>query len=118
MGWASLVAQWLRVCLPMQGTRVRSLVREDPTCRGATKLQLLSLRSGAHEPQLLSPCAATTEPVCLGPVLCNKRSHRNEEWRPLAAAGGSLCAAAKTQCSQKDKKKKKNMGGVRGIQGL
>ena len=32
---ASLVAQRLRVCLPMQGTRVRALVREDPTCRGA-----------------------------------------------------------------------------------
>ena len=34
--WASLVVQWLRVCLPMQGTRVRALVWEDPTCRGAT----------------------------------------------------------------------------------
>ena len=34
---ASLVAQWLRVCLPTQGTRVRALVWEDPTCRGATK---------------------------------------------------------------------------------
>ena len=34
---ASLVAQWLRVCLPMQGTRVRALVWEDPTCRGATE---------------------------------------------------------------------------------
>ena len=34
---ASLVAQWLRTCLPMQGTWVRALVREDPTCRGATK---------------------------------------------------------------------------------
>ena len=32
---ASLVAQWLRVCLPMQGTQVRALVREDPTCHGA-----------------------------------------------------------------------------------
>ena len=32
---ASLVAQWLRICLPMQGTRVRALVWEDPTCRGA-----------------------------------------------------------------------------------
>ena len=31
---ASLVAQLLRVCLPMQGTRVRALVWEDPTCRG------------------------------------------------------------------------------------
>ena len=34
---ASLVAQWLRICLPMQGTRVRALGWEDPTCRGATK---------------------------------------------------------------------------------
>ena len=33
---ASLVAQWLRICLPMQGTRVRALVWEDPTCHGAT----------------------------------------------------------------------------------
>ena len=34
---ASLVAQWLRVRLPMQETRVRALVWEDPTCRGATR---------------------------------------------------------------------------------
>ena len=33
---ASLVVQWLRVCLPMQGTRVRALVWEDPICRRAT----------------------------------------------------------------------------------
>ena len=34
---ASLVAQWLGIRLPMQGTWVRALVQEDPTCRGATK---------------------------------------------------------------------------------
>ena len=34
---ASLGAQWLRIRLPMQGTRVRALVGEDPTCRGATR---------------------------------------------------------------------------------
>ena len=34
---ASLVAQWLRICLLMQGTWVRALVWEDPTCRGATR---------------------------------------------------------------------------------
>ena len=33
----SLVVQWLRIRLPMLGTRVRALVREDPTCHGATK---------------------------------------------------------------------------------
>ena len=35
--WASLVTQRLRICLPMQGTRDRALVREDPTCHRATK---------------------------------------------------------------------------------
>ena len=33
----SLVAQWLGIHLPMQGTRVQSLVLEDPTCHTATK---------------------------------------------------------------------------------
>ena len=31
------MAQWVRICLLMQGTQVRALVWEDPTCRGATK---------------------------------------------------------------------------------
>ena len=31
------VVQWLRIHLPMQGTQVRALVREDPTCCGAAK---------------------------------------------------------------------------------
>ena len=35
--WASLVAQWLRVCLPVRGTRVRALVWEDPTCCRAAR---------------------------------------------------------------------------------
>ena len=34
---ASLVVQRLRIHLPMQGTRVRALVWEDPTCCGATR---------------------------------------------------------------------------------
>ena len=33
----SLVVQWLRICLTMQGTWVRALVWEDPTCRRAAK---------------------------------------------------------------------------------
>ena len=33
---ASLVAQWLRICLPVLETRVPFLIQEDPTCcRGA-----------------------------------------------------------------------------------
>ena len=75
-GWrASLVAQWLRARLPMQGTWVRALVREDPTCRGATKpmchnywacaLEPACHNYWAHMPQL-------RKPTCLEPVLCSK----------------------------------------------
>ena len=41
--------------------------------------QLLSLRSRAREPQLLSPRATTTEACAPRAVLRNKRSHRNEK---------------------------------------
>ena len=34
---ASLVVQWLRIHLAIQGTSVLSLVWEDPTCLGTTK---------------------------------------------------------------------------------
>ena len=67
---ASLVEQWLRIRPPMQGTRVRALVQEDPTCRGATKP--VCHNTEAREPQLLKPAH-------LEPMLHNKRSHRNEK---------------------------------------
>ena len=78
----SLVAQWLRIRLPMQGTWVWALIREDPTCRRAAKpmrhnywtcsLEPVSHNCWAHMPQLLKP-------ACLEPVLRNKRSHLNEK---------------------------------------
>ena len=62
---ASLVVQWLRIRLPMQETRVQTLVREDPACRGATKpvhhnywtslLEPASHNYWARVPQLLKP---------------------------------------------------------------
>ena len=79
---ASLVVQWLRICRPMQGTGVRALVREDPTCHGATMpvrhnywacaLEPASHNYWARVPHLLKPAR-------LEPVLRNKTSHRNEE---------------------------------------
>ena len=45
--WTCLVVQWLRLCLPMQGIQIRSLLQEDST--------------GQVEP---SPRTATTEPQC------------------------------------------------------
>ena len=66
----------------MQGTRAWALVREDPTCRRATKpihhnywacaLEPVSHNCWARVPQLLKP-------VHLEPVLHNKRSHHNEK---------------------------------------
>ena len=89
------MAEWLRIRLPMQGTRVQPLVQEDPTCRRATKptrhnYWACALEPASHNywtrvPQLLKPAR-------LDPMLCNKRSHRNEkpahlneEYFPLAA---------------------------------
>ena len=46
-----LVVQWLRTHLPMQGTRVRFLVREDHTSHGAMKPT--GHNSHAHASQLL-----------------------------------------------------------------
>ena len=87
----SLVVQWLRACLRMQGTQVRALVREDLTCHNCW----------VHVPQLLKP-------VHLGSMLRNKRNHsdekpahHNKEQPPLAATREGLRAATKTQCSQK-----------------
>ena len=57
-GRASLVAQWLRICLPMQGTRVRALVWEDPTRHGATRPMshnYWACASGACAPQQERP---------------------------------------------------------------
>ena len=89
----SLVAQWLRICLPMQGTWVRALVREDPTWRGTTKpvhhnywacaLESMRCNYWACVPQLLKPAR-------LDPVLRNKRSHRNE--KPCTATKSSPCS--------------------------
>ena len=55
---ASLVAQWLRVCLPVQGTRVRALVWEDPAFGGATgpvSHNYWACASGACAPQQERP---------------------------------------------------------------
>ena len=99
----SLVVQWLRIHLPMQGTWVQALLQENTTCRGVAKP--VRHNYWAHVPQLLKP-------ACLEPVLCNKRSHcnekavyHNEEYPLLAATRESPRAAMKTQCSQKQTNK-------------
>ena len=59
-----LVPVVLGIPLPMQGTPVQSLVQEDPTPLGATKL-----------------CATATEAHTPEPVVRNKSSHHREKPR-------------------------------------
>ena len=93
---ASLVAQWLRICLPMQGTRVQALVWEDPTCSGATRPvshNYWACASGACAPQREAAITRGRD---------NERpAHRGESWPPLAATRESPCTETKTQHSQK-----------------
>ena len=79
----SLVAQWLRIRLPTQGTQVRALVREDPTCRRTTKP--VRHNYWAHMPQLLKPmylepCSATREATAMrSPCTTTKSSPRSPQ---------------------------------------
>ena len=101
--WASPVAQWLRIRLPMQGTRVRALVREDPTCRGATK------------PVRHNYWACTLDPVShnywiprLEPMLCNKRSHCNEKPRTAMKSSPRSLQLEKARAQQQRPNAAKN----------
>ena len=80
----ALVAQWISICLLVQGAQVQSLVQEAPTWHGTAKPMCTCCNYGAHVPHLL-------EPVHLEPMPPNKRSpherpmHRNKEQSLLAA---------------------------------
>ena len=62
--WTSLVVQWIRICLTMQGTWVQSLVWEDPTFLRATttKPESHNYRAYTLEPmlQLRKPTSSKT----------------------------------------------------------
>ena len=62
----SLVVQWLRIRLPMKGTRVGALVRGDPTCHGATK------------------------PVCHNYWACTPRARAPQQEKPTQWEGRAL----------------------------
>ena len=109
----SLVVQWLRIRLPMQGTRVQALVREDPTCHGATKpvrhnywacaLEPASHKCWAHTPQLLKPTCP--EPVPTAREATTMRSlHATIKSRPCSPQlEKAQYTAPKTQSSHKKK---------------
>ena len=93
----SLVVQWLKIHLPVQRSWVWSLVQEDATCHGAPK-PLYHNRWSLH---------------ALEPVLCSKRSRRNEKHRhcngeqPLLTATRESCVSNKDSAQSKIKSKLK-----------
>ena len=81
MSRPSLVVQWLRICIEMQGTRVRSLVREDSTCHRATKPVSHTTGPalcGVRKLRPLSPRVTTAEACALEPELCNEKPLQRE----------------------------------------
>ena len=107
---ASLVVQWLRIHLSMQGTPFGSLIRESPTCHGAAEpvhhsywvciLERENHNCPAHLLQLLKPaCPGTRAPqqgkplqpeACAPQLECSPCSPQLEkacvhQWRPSTA---------------------------------
>ena len=77
------MVKWIRIHLPIQGTWVRSLVREDPTCHGATKPICHHYRAHALGPVSHNYQARVLQlqkPIRLEPLLHSKRSHCNEKY--------------------------------------
>ena len=68
---ASLVVQWLRLCLSMQGTPVWSLVWKDITCCRATKPMCHNCWAHALEPALCNKSYHNEKPM-----------HHNQEQPP------------------------------------
>ena len=75
-----LVAQWYRICLPVQETQVWSLVREDPACSRATKPVCHHHWACALEHRSRNYWSSGS----LEPALCSRTSqHMTSGQRPL-----------------------------------
>ena len=82
------MVQWLRICLAMLGTQVRSLVQEDPTYLRATK-------PSATTTEARTLCLATREATMM-----RTPAQHNEGQPLLTATRESLHKATKSQHSQ------------------
>ena len=80
----SLVAQWLRIHLPMQGTRVRALVQEDLTCRRATRPVRHNYWACALKPVSHNYWACALEPTSHNYWACALEPTSHNYWSPRA----------------------------------
>ena len=107
---ASLVVQWLRICLPTQRTPVQSLVWKDPPCHGATKSVCHNFWACALQPTSCNCRVHVLQP--LKPKLPGAHSLQQEKplWTELCTATPSGPGiATQTPCNQRymEKRKKK-----------
>ena len=86
------VVRWLRICLPVLGTQVRSRVQEDPTWHRATEPVHGNYRS-PHSPEAPSTTGEATQ--------TGSPSTAPGEQLLLATTRDSLRAATEVQSSQK-----------------
>ena len=107
------MVQWIRICLLVQGICIWFLVQEDSTWCKAAKPMHHNYWAWALEPTSDNDWACVPQllkATCLGPVLCNKRSHQNE--KPGTATNSSLClsqlkkAHVKRQNTQRSQRNK------------
>ena len=63
----------------MQEVRALSLVWEDPVCQRAIKPIATNIEPGPGSHNCGAFTLKLLKPMCLEPVLCNKRSHLNEK---------------------------------------
>ena len=104
--WTSLVVQWIRICLPMQGTWVWSLVWEDSTCHRITKPVHHNYWASVLQP---------LKPAYLGPVLHNKRSHCHEEQRVAPDSCNERKLAQSSEDPEQLEEKKKTAPGTESV---
>ena len=99
----SLVAWWIRIHFPMQGTQVWSLVQEDSTSLGATMPACHNFWVGSLEPESRSywaPVPLLLEPSGLEPRTAARGAHtprtrappeRPAQWEACSAQVGKAC---------------------------
>ena len=102
------MAQLLRILLPTQGTQVRSLVGEDPTCCGATKPACRNYWSPGAE----SLCSATREATATrSPCTSTKSSSRSTQLEKAHVQQRRPNTAKNKQKIKKKKKKREREKG-------
>ena len=94
------MVQWLRICLPMQGTQVQSLVQKDSTCRVAAKSMHQSCCLCSAVKTQHSQKKKKNHPQAEGPQKISKPRPTYPPFSLFPAAGGCI-SCSEMLCSFK-----------------